>query len=46
MKYQQTPGFLNRLEFLWSLAGHSNMGTTQRYIDLRLAMLKAAVVLV
>ena len=28
------------------LAGHSNMATTQRYIDLRPAMLKAAVELV
>jgi ketosteroid isomerase-like protein len=29
-----------------ALAGHSNMATTQRYIDLRPAMLKAAVELV
>jgi site-specific recombinase XerD len=28
------------------LAGHSNMATTQRYIDLRPAVLKAAVELV
>jgi len=28
------------------LAGHSNMATTQRYIDLRPAMLKAVVELV
>ena len=31
---------------LMALAGHSNMATTQRYIDLRPAMLKAAVELV
>ena len=31
---------------LKALAGHSNMATTQRYIDLRPAMLKAAVELV
>ena len=31
---------------LKNLAGHSNMATTQRYIDLRPAMLKAAVELV
>ncbi len=31
---------------LMALAGHSNMDTTQRYIDLRPAMLKAAVELV
>ncbi len=31
---------------LMALAGHSNMATTQRYIDLRPAMLRAAVELV
>ena len=31
---------------LMALAGHSNVATTQRYIDLRPAMLKAAVELV
>ena len=31
---------------LMELAGHSNMATTQRYIDVRPAMLKAAVELV
>ena len=31
---------------LMALAGHSNMATTQRYIDLRPAMLKAAVELI
>lgn len=31
---------------LMALAGHSSMATTQRYIDLRPAMLKAAVELV
>ena len=31
---------------LMALAGHSNMATTQRYIDIRPAMLKAAVELV
>ena len=31
---------------LMALAGHSNMTTTQRYIDLRPAILKAAVELV
>ena len=31
---------------LMALAGHSNMATTQRYIDLRPAMLKAAIELV
>ena len=31
---------------LMALAGHSNMATTQRYIDLRPAMLQAAVELV
>jgi site-specific recombinase XerD len=34
------------IRVLASLAGHSNMATTQRYIDLRPAMLKAAVELV
>jgi integrase/recombinase XerD len=29
-----------------ALAGHSNMATTQRYIDLRPAIIKAAVELV
>jgi len=31
---------------LMALAGHSNMATTQRYIDLRPAVIKAAVELV
>ena len=46
------PGLTNLAErgvgvrVLMALAGHSNMATTQRYIDLRPAMLKAAVELV
>jgi len=31
---------------LMALAGHSNMATTQRYLDLRPAVIKAAVELV
>jgi len=31
---------------LMALAGHSNMATTQRYIDLHQAVIKAAVELV
>jgi hypothetical protein len=37
---------ISRVQVLMALAGHSNMATTQRYIDLRPAMLKAAVELV
>jgi len=45
-KHKFLRGNAQGVRTLMALAGHSNMATTQRYIDLRPAIIKAAIELV